>query len=141
MGEKGQPNLTTDNFFPKEASSANLPWGDRRRSLTAFVLEGSCIFSLSCGAIKLIWKGHMYKNFKRILWKAKNAVSHPCQDSRSKKFTFVSPCIPPVPVSLRARRIIWLEASTSKKRAPSTWNSFYIYYDIKSTTKQSTEHV
>jgi hypothetical protein len=37
----------------------------------------------------------------------------------------VSTDVASIPDSLRKINIFWLEASTSTKRAPSTWNSFY----------------
>lgn len=38
--------------------------------------------------------------------------------------TLVSKDVEPIPDSLRTINKIWLEASTSTKRAPSIWNSF-----------------
>lgn len=49
-------NLRTDNFFPKEAKSMILSWGETCKSLIDFMLTGSGMSSLSCGGNRLICK-------------------------------------------------------------------------------------
>lgn len=124
---KKQLHLRTDNFFPKEANSASLPWGETRRSLTTLVLMGSWIFSLSYGDNKLIFKPVCIKSQikGRRITNIMITLSTTLISIQSlENFTLVIMYDPPIPESLRAIIIIWLWTSTSKNRAPSMCKSF-----------------
>lgn len=145
LRRKWELHLTTDNFFPKEANSTILAWGETRRSLTALNPTGRWMSSFSCEGIKLICKTHKYKKLNRCLYNkyrqlinahhilglgnssiTKHTRGYWIKFQKAEiTFTLVSTFIVPIPDSLRAIIKIWLDVSTSKIRAPSTCMSFF----------------
>ena len=123
---KKKLHLRTYNFFPKEANSASLAWGETRKSLITLVLRGSWMFSLSCGANKLIFKTIAHKKAKKgqkdiKRWAKLSILVISIQSLEN--FTLVSSYGPAMPESLRATIVVWLWTSTSKNRAPSMCKS------------------
>lgn len=71
-------------------------------------------------------QNHIYISLL-IISKDKDALdaTKPKIEQAQENITLVSTCFAPIPDRLRAINKIWLEASTSNKRAPSTCNSVY----------------
>lgn len=103
------------------------------RSLITFIFDGRKISSFSCGGIKLICKNMLTKNIVTITFGEVPPSPNYAYDASeaseaiilSRNITFVSTEVAPISDRLRTINRIWLEASTSIKRAPSSQNSFY----------------
>lgn len=100
------------------------------RSLITFIFEGRKISSFSWGGIKLICKDRSRRNIFTITFgEVPPSPNYAYEASKaiilSRNFTFVSTEVAPISDRLRTINKIWLEASISIKRAPSSQNSFY----------------